>query len=291
MRIRGQNKDAEVARVCVVTAAYNAAATICESIESVQQQTLADWEMIVVSDCSTDGTDDLVRRYAAEDPRIRLLRQNTNIGAGACRNLAIASTNSTFVAILDADDIACRHRLERQVDELDDSQHLVATASQLLEFGDWGGPVLSAWPMTLAGIRSRQRKNKIPIPHPSTVFRRDALIAVGGYDVLCRRSEDHALFLKLRDAQVSCTPEPLVYYRTTRPIGLRYTIREGRYGRFAEDRVLRGMETPVPAKLPRTLAIDARSTIGWLRRRYRERSQSTVEVRGTYDSEPLLKDT
>jgi hypothetical protein len=90
--------------------AYNAADYIGLAIESALAQRLADWELIVVDDGSTDATAEIAARYP--DPRIRLLRQ-TNAGESAARNQAVEAMRGRYVAFLDADDLFHPDHLER----------------------------------------------------------------------------------------------------------------------------------------------------------------------------------
>lgn len=106
--------------VSVITTAYNAAPYIARAIESVQAQTLDDWELIIVDDASTDETVSITQRYLG-DPRIRLLQNTQNLGPAGGRNRALEAAQGEWVAILDADDWYEPERLER----------LLSTALQL----------------------------------------------------------------------------------------------------------------------------------------------------------------
>lgn len=75
-------------KVSVITPAYKAARYIGHAIESVQAQTLTDWEMIIVDDASPDETAEVVKRYL-DDPRIKLIRSERNRGECGARNLAL----------------------------------------------------------------------------------------------------------------------------------------------------------------------------------------------------------
>jgi len=101
--------------VSVITPAYNAARFLDEAIRSVRAQTFPSWEMIVVDDDSNDETATIVERWAASDPRIRLVRQSPNQGAAAARNRALAEARGQFVAFLDSDDLWRPEKLEVQV--------------------------------------------------------------------------------------------------------------------------------------------------------------------------------
>jgi teichuronic acid biosynthesis glycosyltransferase TuaG len=101
--------------VSVIMPAYNCEKHIAEAIASIQYQTLTDWELCVTDDCSTDGTAEIIRIMAEDDPRIRYARQLENAGAAEARNEALGRTRGRFVTYLDADDIWYPAKLERQV--------------------------------------------------------------------------------------------------------------------------------------------------------------------------------
>lgn len=101
--------------VSIVTPAYRAARFIAETIRSVQAQTYRDFEMLVVDDCSPDETAAIVESFAVNDPRIRLLRQQTNGGPAAARNRALAEARGRWIAFLDSDDAWLPEKLEKQL--------------------------------------------------------------------------------------------------------------------------------------------------------------------------------
>lgn len=114
---RTQKSAAAIApKVSVITPTYNCEKYVHDAIASVQGQSYSNWEMIIVDDCSTDATCDIVARLAQSDPRIRLLRQPTNAGAGPARTLALENASGRFIAYLDADDIWYPDKLERQLE-------------------------------------------------------------------------------------------------------------------------------------------------------------------------------
>ena len=104
-------------RVSVLMAARDAAGTIEASLRSLQRQSLSDWEVLVVDDGSQDDTASRVQALVTQDPRIRLLRTSAK-GVVAARNLAAEEARGEAVAILDADDLAHRLRLQLQWDQL-----------------------------------------------------------------------------------------------------------------------------------------------------------------------------
>jgi succinoglycan biosynthesis protein ExoO len=99
-------------KISVIIAAFNVERFVGRAIDSVRNQTIADWEIIVVDDASQDGTPDIAREYAGADPRISLIRQTDNRGPSAARNRAIEAARGEWIAILDADDSWRPERLE-----------------------------------------------------------------------------------------------------------------------------------------------------------------------------------
>jgi teichuronic acid biosynthesis glycosyltransferase TuaG len=101
--------------VSIITPSWNVAALIGETIASVQAQTLTDWELLIADDCSTDQTAAVVESFAANDPRVKLIRQPRNGGPALARQAAIEQAQGRFVAFLDSDDLWLPAKLERQI--------------------------------------------------------------------------------------------------------------------------------------------------------------------------------
>lgn len=100
--------------VSIITPTYNCASYIAETIDSVIAQTYGNWEMIIVDDCSTDNTKEIVSRYS--DTRIKYYCLERNSGAAAARNKALSLAKGQWVAFLDSDDLWLPTKLERQLD-------------------------------------------------------------------------------------------------------------------------------------------------------------------------------
>ncbi len=100
--------------VSIITPSYNTAKYIGETIRSVQAQTYENWEMIIVDDCSTDNTDEVVLEYLS-DTRIKYLKNDKNSGAAISRNYALREARGKWIAFLDSDDIWMPTKLEKQI--------------------------------------------------------------------------------------------------------------------------------------------------------------------------------
>lgn len=107
--------------VSIITPAYNGKRFIRETIESVIAQTHTHWEMLIVDDCSTDGTRELVADIARGEPRVRLVKHEHNQGPAVARNTALAAARSQKVAFLDSDDVWLPQKLELQLRFMKDS--------------------------------------------------------------------------------------------------------------------------------------------------------------------------
>ena len=104
--------------VSVIMPAYNAEPFIEEAIASVIAQTVADWELIVIDDCSTDDTVQIVSAFVRQDPRIQLLTNASNMGVAKTRNRGLDLCRGQYVAFIDSDDVWHSHKLEKQLDLL-----------------------------------------------------------------------------------------------------------------------------------------------------------------------------
>lgn len=101
--------------VSIITPSYNSAHFIFDTIQSVLNQSFSDWEMIIVDDCSTDSSVEVVQSFIAQDSRIRLIQLYENSGAAVARNAAIEAAQGRYISFLDGDDLWLPDKLERQL--------------------------------------------------------------------------------------------------------------------------------------------------------------------------------
>ena len=106
--------------VSIIMPSYNTANYIEASIESVRHQTYENWELIIVDDCSTDNTDEVVRPFLT-DGRIRYLKNEQNSGAAISRNRALREAKGKWIAFLDSDDLWLPEKLEKQVSFMEEN--------------------------------------------------------------------------------------------------------------------------------------------------------------------------
>jgi hypothetical protein len=202
-------------RVTVLLAVKDGLPWVRETVESVLAQTVEDFELLVVDDGSTDGTADAIADFG--DPRIRILRNERNIGQVPSLNRGLDEARGEIVARIDADDVMLPPRLARQLAVLD-AEPDVALAGTWMDIVDDEG---RRW----AEVRGRVRDftelvfailvDRYPWGHPSIAFRRDVVRSLGGYDASLAPSEDKDLYRRLALARhdARSVEEPLVRYR------------------------------------------------------------------------------
>lgn len=101
--------------VSVVMPAYNASRFLRQAVDSVLAQTYANLELIIVDDCSTDDTLQIMQDYAARDSRVRIIAGETNQGVARVRNRGIQEARGAYIALLDSDDVWAETKLEKQL--------------------------------------------------------------------------------------------------------------------------------------------------------------------------------
>ena len=107
--------------VTVIIPAYNAERFLEEAVRSVVNQTLTDWELLILEDCAKDGTLALARKLAAEDERIRVLPNAKNMGVARTRNHGFDLARGKYVALLDSDDVWYPDKLEKQIARMEET--------------------------------------------------------------------------------------------------------------------------------------------------------------------------
>ena len=205
-------------RVSVALPVHNCERYVAEAIESILAQTFTDFEFLIVDDGSTDGTLSILNRFAARDSRIRVIsRPNTGIVGALNEMLGLARAD--LVARMDADDVALPVRFERQVRYLDEHPECVMVGSRVTII-DPDGDALTEMGDALSHeqiVTDLLNYKGQMVYHPAVIYRRKAVLDLGGYRPECREAEDLDLFLRLAEVgQIVNLPEPLLKYREHR---------------------------------------------------------------------------
>jgi glycosyltransferase involved in cell wall biosynthesis len=200
--------------VSVLMAVYNCALYLPAALDSILSQTFTDFELVAVDDASTDETPSILRAYAQRDQRLLLLRNDSNLKLSTSLNRGLAVCRAPFVARADGDDLYAPNRLEKQFRFLREHNR-AGVVSCYYRTMDSGGHTLDLkkLPVTDATIKFKLLWES-PLCHSGTVFRRDAVQGVGGYDNSHPVAQDYDLWARLRDkTEFGNLPQPLMKVR------------------------------------------------------------------------------
>lgn len=201
--------------VSILTPAYNSAAYISETIESIRAQTFPDFEVIVADDGSTDDTVDVVRGIAERDPRV-IVVSSPHGGPATARNSAMAVARGRFMALLDSDDCWMPNYLAEQLRIAEQCHGCgIVSANAINVGGDLDGRPL--WPAT-TGLRSVGVHDLIAEDNSVLVmslFRREVYERIGGFDARFNGNEDYEFWLRAANVGFGIVQnrQPLCYYR------------------------------------------------------------------------------
>lgn len=198
-------------KVTVVILVYNRGQYIAEAINSVLAQSFTNFELLLIDDGSRDNSVKIMQSYT--DPRMRMVRNEQNLGIPKTRNKGIALARGEYLAVLDSDDYAYPDRLAKQVAFLDRHQDYAMVGSWVATIEE-GQPSrrIEKLPSSPVDIQTRLLF-RCCLNH-STLTARTAVLQEYGYREQFTVSEDFDLYLRLVKTRKLCNlPEPLVYYR------------------------------------------------------------------------------
>ena len=196
--------------VSIIVPVHNAASSLHRALRSVLSQTLTDYELILVDDCSADESIGILTKYCELDERVRLFSTSRNSGPGAARNVGLKNARGRYIAFLDADDFWLRNKLEQQVRCFEDDKVILShTRVALLNTrGDILGIVNGRKKMHLFDMYVGNR-----VTMSSAMVRGDL---VGAEEMpQMRNREDYAYWISLlrsNDGYISCVSDILVGY-------------------------------------------------------------------------------
>lgn len=169
--------------ICV----YNAERYVEETLKSVMNQTFQGFELLIVDDCSTDGSVALVERFFKGNPRqYELVRLEANRGIGYARHFAERHAKTRYMMFLDADDVLYPHAVETMYRKIKSDDDLMAVGCYL-EYVDGRGKKLGGGlflgETTKEGFYKKAEKGKLIFMQPTAIYDREMALSVGGYVV------------------------------------------------------------------------------------------------------------
>lgn len=201
--------------VSVIMPVYNGAEFLPESIESVLNQTVADFELLIIEDCSTDNSLQIIEKYAAQDTRIRIIRKDKNKGLpGFIENLniGISEAKGKYLARMDQDDICEPARFQMQTNFLETHPHIYLVGSSAEKIDKSGKKIGDFQAETNPEILRKRLAKYNELYHPTIMFRNDKKHFYREKMLNC---EDYDFYLTLLSANKNLAniPDKVLKYR------------------------------------------------------------------------------
>lgn len=186
--------------VSIICPTLNGARWIARAIESVRSQTFRDWELIIVDDGSTDGTEEVVHQYMHQDSRIRYVRNGQNTGVQKASNRGLREAQAPYIARIDDDDIwSDTQKLEKQYAFLNSRPDYGFVGTGVIAVNEQNQELFRfIGPQTDKEIRNQMLYRNC-FANSTVLLRRELALAVGGYDESkeVKHLEDYDLWLRM----------------------------------------------------------------------------------------------
>lgn len=200
-------------KVSVVMPVYNGEKYLAEAIRSILDQSFKDFELLVINDGSTDRTGDMLRSYT--DPRIVILENETNLGLSKSFNKGIMASRGSYIARMDADDVAVPERFEKQMSFLAAHPEVDIVGSATWRIDGEGRRLGISRKALEPQALKWQSLFSTPLFHP-TVMGKASVFKENPFDESLPSSEDYELWSRLifeKNIKIANLPEPLLMYR------------------------------------------------------------------------------
>lgn len=201
-------------KISVVMSCYNRKDYVSDAIESILNQTYKDFEFIIIDDCSTDGTREIIQKYADKDSRIVFIKNAHNLGLISNLNTGLELAKGEYIARMDDDDISLPERFEKQVKYLDEHQDITVLGTFIETFGkedsmSWVNECDSSIINIIINFFN-------PMCHPTVMIRNKFLKEHHlQYAAEALHAEEYDLWknISLKDGKLANLPEILLKYR------------------------------------------------------------------------------
>lgn len=183
-------------KISVLMPAYNTEKYVNEAIESILQQTFNDFELIIIDDCSTDNTWDVIQEYSKKDGRISIHRNEKNSGISSTRNKLISLAKGNYIVWQDSDDISLPTRMEKQYKLMEENPAVGICGGYLQFFNNQGNLSIRKYAATDALLRKNIFRFS-PVAQPGAIVRKKALIETGFFSTELEAAEDLAVSFQI----------------------------------------------------------------------------------------------
>lgn len=198
-------------KISVIMPVYNAEKYLKEAIDSILEQTYSDFEFIIINDCSSDDSEEIIMSY--DDERIVYLKNEENLGVARTLNKGLDAAKGEYIARMDSDDISLPDRFSVQIDFMESNRNIAVCGTSVQLFGSTNMLVRNS---------DNSKKSKIDLlfssclAHPSVMIRKSALNELNlRYDINFEKIEDYDLWVNLsRRYDICSIDKVLLKYRT-----------------------------------------------------------------------------
>ncbi len=200
--------------ISIIMSVYNGEMYLEEAIESVVNQTFENWELVVINDCSTDSTREILENFALKDKRIKVHHNEVNLKLPSSLNKAISLCKGKYIARMDADDICLPQRLEKQFLFMEENPDISLSSCRFMTVkngvyasGGAGGRCDNQALRAMLLISN-------PILHPGVIAKAQVMKDLG-YDTTLTCTEDLELWTRMaiKNLKMQILPECLLIYR------------------------------------------------------------------------------
>jgi len=215
--------------ISILMSAHNAENTIKDAVRSIQTQTYNNLEIFIIDDGSSDSTYAVLKKMANQDSRIKLLKNEVNIGLTKSLNILVNSCAGSIIARQDADDTSLPHRIEIQLKILQSYSLDFCSSRAIVKNSKKRIPNLSYY------LPKKQLlKFKNPFIHGTLMIKKDILLEVGGYDENFYYAQDYKLMKKLisKNYNYRMIKSPLYILNTEDNIS---TLKKNEQRKYAND--------------------------------------------------------
>ena len=175
--------------VSVITPAYNVERYISDAIESILAQSFRDFEYVVIDDCSTDRTWEIIQSYAKKDSRIRASRNEKNLGIAGNRNAGLRQARGKYIVWQDADDLSVPLRIKKQLVLMEAHPEVGIVGGFIEMFDERGSRGVRMYAPDDASVR-RTIFRYSPVAQPASMVRKACFDEVGEFDLRYPPAED-----------------------------------------------------------------------------------------------------
>ncbi|TMN21934.1 glycosyltransferase family 2 protein [Lentibacillus cibarius] len=202
-------------KISVIMSVYNGEKYLNECLRSILNQSYSNFELLIVNDCSTDKTEEIIYKFIPKDTRIKYFKNHENKGLTKNLNKMISLSSGEVIARMDADDIACKDRFLNQIHVFEQNKDVDVVFTNACIINDKSNHVCDAWRPNNSDEMIKLMPYFNYIIHPSTMIKKETIYNVGLYDENYITGQDHELWLRIirNKGRFYYLNKNLLYYR------------------------------------------------------------------------------